>query len=150
MTGTERLERAGREVMVAMVLADEVVLGAEVEAMVKASCLLPGEPLDEEQAREALQSTDVAHVIDVVREVAPTLDEQERELLFTVALGIAAADGELADEEKLLLTTLGELLGMDVLEALVDLFDDDGGVLDQEVDADGLRWMDDLPVGAEE
>ncbi|MCB9671233.1 MAG: TerB family tellurite resistance protein [Alphaproteobacteria bacterium] len=45
-------------------------------------------------------------------------------MLFRVALAIAAADGEVSDEEKLLLTRVGEALGMDVTEALAGLFED--------------------------
>lgn len=149
MADDEVLARAGLAVMVAMVKADEVVLDAEIDAMVKASRVLPGEPLTEADARAAVEADeDAEHVVEVVAAVAEGLEVHERETLFNVALGIAAADGELADEEKLLLTAIGEVLGMDVLEALLALFDDDDLVVGEVADEE-LAWLADDEPGEE-
>lgn len=122
-SGALRLREAGLALMAAMVLADEIVADEEIVAMVRASWVLPGTPLTEADAREILESAGGHDPIALLEGVAHALTDHDRETLFNVALGIAAADGHLAAEERVVLTLIGDVLGMDVEEGLASLFD---------------------------
>ncbi len=115
------LREAGLDLMVAMVMADGVVDEREIAAVVKASVVLPGGRVEPDDVRARLEAPPV-EPLALLESVAPSLSEGERVRLFNAALGVASADGVLADGEKLLLLAMGERLGLDVLEALAELF----------------------------
>ena len=102
--------------MAAMVLADGTVEAEELQAMVDASAKLPGEPMTLADASAAVEEARANPVspVEVVKDVVELLNEQGKELLLHVAFAIAASDGSVADEEKLLLLEIGEALGRDI------------------------------------
>ncbi|MEZ4316437.1 MAG: TerB family tellurite resistance protein [Myxococcota bacterium] len=110
-----KLDKASRRLMALMVLADGDIDDEEIAAMVKVSEMLPGGNLTDAEARAEVDAAAkgsrdiVEHVIDV----RDFLNDAGKGLLLRVALAIAMADGEFADEEKVLLLQIGEALGMD-------------------------------------
>jgi len=111
---------AATRLMAAMVLADGSVEAEELQAMVEASAKLPGGPItlaDAQAAVDEAQSSPISPV-HVVNDVVDLLNDQGKELLMYVAYHIAASDGDVADEEKLLLLEMGEALGLDVTDRL--------------------------------
>ncbi len=122
-----KLESTSRRLMALMVIADGDVDDEEVAAMVEVSERLPGTPLTEEQARAEIQTAldhgipSASDIVSLVADVKEFLNDEGKALLLKVALAIAMADDEFADEEKLLLLQIGEALDFDgqaVLDAI--------------------------------
>jgi len=118
-----KLDQASRRLMALMVLADGEIDDEEIGAMVSISESLPGGDLTEEEARAevAIAAEGSKEIIPYVIDIRDDLNDSGKVLLLRVALAVAMADGDFADEEKLLLLQIGEALGMDgdqVLEML--------------------------------
>lgn len=114
------LREVAVRLMAAMVVADGVVAEEELEAVIQASALLPDGALDRDGALAAVRDAENNPIV-VVAGSGDAFSQAERELLLLVALSIAMADGELHDEELLLLTSIGDALGLDVAEGLAEL-----------------------------
>lgn len=110
-----KFDAAARRLMALMVLADGEIDDEEIATMVEISASLPGDGITEAEARAevdraANQSEDlVGYLIDVREE----LNDKGKLMLLKVALQVAMADGDFADEEKLLLMKIGEALTLD-------------------------------------
>lgn len=118
-----QLDLAARRLMAAMVIADGAIDEAELQAMVEASEKLPGGMMSLEEAQAAVDDA-MAHPaapVDVVRDVKDMLNDQGKQLLLYVACEIAGADGDIADDEKMLLLQIGEALDLDVTEQVASL-----------------------------
>ena len=122
-----KLDAASRRLMALMVLADGDVDDEEVAAMVAVSENLPGTSLTEEDARAEIAAAQAEgtpgpnDIVALVADVKEFLNDEGKALLLKVALAIAMADDEFADEEKLLLLQIGEALDFDgqaVLDAI--------------------------------
>jgi uncharacterized tellurite resistance protein B-like protein len=122
-----KLDAASRRLMALMVLADGDVDDEEVAAMVEVSERLPGASLTEADARAEIEAARAdgipgpADIVALVADVKEFLNDEGKALLLKVALAIAMADEEFADEEKLLLLQIGEALDFDgqaVLDAI--------------------------------
>lgn len=116
------LREVAVRLMAAMVVADGVVAEEELEAVIQASALLPDGALDRDEALAAVRDAENDPIV-VVAGSGDAFSQAECELLLLVALSIAMADGELHDEELLLLTSIGDALGLDVAEGLAELGD---------------------------
>lgn len=120
----DRLRELALDVMAAMVVADGTVHDEEILALVQGSEGLPGGGVDEAEAR-ALVERVTDQPVDAAAVAAAELDEPSRKLLFDGLIAVATADGFINDDELLLLTAIGEALDLDVLDGLVDLFEDE-------------------------
>ncbi|MEM6925623.1 MAG: TerB family tellurite resistance protein [Myxococcota bacterium] len=103
-----------RKVMIKMMLADGQTDDAEVTSVGEIYTQLTDKPLSETAIRDEAVTleTDGQTVEDYVRSVRGQLNDQGKELVLRAALAIAAADGEIADEEAELLVRVGRAMDM--------------------------------------
>ena len=118
-----QVDIAAKRLMAAMVLADGQIDDSELQAMVEVSAKLPGGVMTLEEASAAVEraANESASPLEVVKDVKDGLNDQGKQLLLYVACEIAGADGDIADDEKMLLLAIGEALDLDVTEQVANL-----------------------------
>lgn len=103
---------AMRRVMVLMMLADGVIDDEELETIVAIYGKIAGAAITEDQIRDEAAELQGRDVSDYVSSVRGNLNDRGKELVVQAAYAVAAADGDFADEERLLLLQIGEALEM--------------------------------------
>ncbi|MFT6144752.1 MAG: putative tellurite resistance protein B-like protein [Myxococcota bacterium] len=105
-------QRVVRRVLVNMMLADGVVEEKEIVAIQEVYAKLAnGElPRDRIESEMHRARTDDTSLKDYLAEVASTLNDRGKELVVRAALMVAAADGDIAEEEMAMLVDLAKAL----------------------------------------
>lgn len=101
-----------RAVMVMMMLADGIIDDDEVTTISKVYEAMAGKPLEEAAIRRQAAELQGQSVIDVMRALAGTLNDNGKETVLRSAFMVAAADGNIANEEVALLGEIGTALDM--------------------------------------
>lgn len=103
-----------RRVMIKMMMADGVIDDEEITTITAIYAKLADKQLTETAIRdEAVElEGDDQSLKDYVASVRGNLNDNGKELVIRAALSVAAADGEIADEERLLLLEIGEAMEM--------------------------------------
>lgn len=103
---------ATRAVMVMMMLADGIIDDDEVTTISKVYEAMTGKPLEEAAVRRQAAELQGRDVLEVMRALAGTLNDNGKETVLRAAFMVAAADGNIADEEVQLLGEIGNTLDM--------------------------------------
>lgn len=105
-------QRVMRRVLILMMLADGVVEEEEIVAIQEVYAKLAGDDLDRDRIENEMHRarTDKTSLKDYLAQVASTLNDNGKELVVRAALMVAAADGDIADEEMAMLVELGNAL----------------------------------------
>ncbi|MHC4397682.1 MAG: TerB family tellurite resistance protein [Planctomycetota bacterium] len=106
--------RAIKHVMVAMMVADGIVVDKEVETIRRIYSNLTGNELSLEAVREEISQIksnrrDITHSL---AQLAGYLNDNGKEMVVKAAFMVAAADGKFQDEEKAFILSIGHTLGM--------------------------------------
>jgi len=106
--------RAIKRVMVEMMLADGAVDDEEVAVIKNIYGQLAGTDLSADDVRSEIveAETRTRDVSAALAEMAGNLNDAGKEMVVKAAFMVAAADGEFQEEEKQLITSIGEALQM--------------------------------------
>ena len=106
--------RVMKRVMVLMMLADEVIEEDEINIIREVYRQMTDRPLSKEDVMtEVEQARADGHGIDVyLASIAGNLNDRGKESVVTGAFMVAAADGEIQDEEQKLIGEIGSALDM--------------------------------------
>lgn len=105
-------QRVMRRVLTGMMLADGVIEEDELVAIQEIYAKLANEELSRDRIESEVHRTrtDPTPLKDYLAGVAATLNDSGKELVIRAALMVAAADGEVAEEEHTMLVELGNAL----------------------------------------
>ena len=106
--------RAVKRVMVQMMLADGVPDDEEVRTIQRIYGQLTHSEMSDEEVQSEIRQVerDQQDIAASLAQFANYLNDDGKELVVKAAFLVAAADGEFQDEEKVLLATVGQSLGM--------------------------------------
>lgn len=106
--------RAIKQVMVGMLLADGAVEDEEVETVRKIYGQLAGNEISDEALRTEISraQTQTLSVTESLEQIAGNLNDNGKAMVVKAAFLVAAADGEFQEEEKVLMASIGQSLGM--------------------------------------
>lgn len=104
---------AVKQVMIAMLLADGIIDDSEVKMLQSVYLDLTGTEIPEEELREeiAVIQASGSSALQLIQELAPTLNDPGKETVMRAAYAIANADGRIDDTESTLLAEIGDGLG---------------------------------------
>ena len=107
-------QRAVKQVMVDMMLADGSVDAEEIEVIRNIYGELAGQEISEDAIRAEILEAESSgrDVTETLKGLAGNLNDNGKELVIRAAYMVAAADGVFEDEEKKLIGLIAEAMGM--------------------------------------
>lgn len=122
------------------IAAGDGVLKSEKQSFIQQKLPAAGDAISTKQLLEIITSNDTDSFIKVFSVLAKQLSEPEKHFLLELAIGVAAADGELSTTENHILRFFADLLGFDALRLKVLFKIISGRELVEPGDPSSLRW----------
>ncbi len=116
-TGAAEYEEAVLRVMIDIMIADGQIRPGEFQTIRGLYERLTGRPIDDAAVQAAMRKIELDDrpVEDYLSSMTNRMTDQGRQMVIKAAFVVAAADGELQDEEKSLIVSIGQ--AMDQTEA---------------------------------